>query len=89
VNPDSAFRAADTELNAFYASVKKKLEAADLARLETAQRAWIRYLDANCEAETALYAGGSIQPAVHSGCLERTTRARIAELHSVYDTGTR
>ena len=85
----AAYQAADQELNTVYTSVKGKLDADVREKLEIAQRAWIKYRDANCEAESALYDGGSIRPTIHSNCLERATRARIAELHAIYDTGTR
>jgi uncharacterized protein YecT (DUF1311 family) len=85
----AAYKAADKELNAFYKSLSAKFIDKDLENLKAAQRAWIQYRDANCEAETALYEGGSIQPAIRGACLERVTRARIAELHAVYDTGDR
>lgn len=85
----SAYRDADQELNALYASLRNKLEPGAIAKLQEAQRAWVKYRDTNCEAEAGLYEGGSIQPAVRSGCLERVTRARIAELHMIYDTGNR
>ena len=85
----AGFHKADSELNMLYASARKKLAAADSAKLQEAQRAWLKYRDANCDAETSLYEGGSIQPAIRAGCLERTTRARIAELHAVYETGDR
>ena len=84
-----AYGDADRDLNAFYAAVKSKLHAAAVAKLQEVQRAWIRYRDLNCDAEAGLYKGGSIQPAVRSGCLERVTRERIAELHTIYDTGNR
>ena len=85
----AAYQTSDQELNSVYASVKDKLDAALLEKLQIAQRAWIKYRDANCEAESALYDGGSIRPAIYSACMERVTRARIAELHAIYDTGTR
>lgn len=85
----SAYSDAERDLNALYTAVKSKLESGSIEKLQVAQRAWIRYRDSDCEAEAGLYEGGSIQPAVRSGCLERVTRARIAELHVIYDTGTR
>jgi uncharacterized protein YecT (DUF1311 family) len=85
----AAYDDADREMNRFYSEVRKKQDAAALANLQEAQRAWIKYRNANCEAEALLYDGGSIVPAIRSGCLERNTRARIDELHRVYDTGTR
>ena len=85
----STYRDADRELNVFYSSLRKNFDGEYLAKLQDAQSAWIKYRDTNCEAESALYEGGSIRPAVHLGCLERVTRARITELHLIYDTGTR
>lgn len=85
----AAYRAADKDLNALYASLKEKLDPDIFAKLQTAQRTWVNYRDANCEAESALYEGGSIQPTIRSSCLERATRARIEELHTIYDPGTR
>jgi uncharacterized protein YecT (DUF1311 family) len=85
----AAYKAADAELNSLYVSLQGKPGAVTSEKLRAAQRAWIKYRDANCDAEAELYEGGSIRPAMYSGCLERVTRARIAELHAIYDTGTR
>ena len=85
----AAYDSADKDLNQFYSELTKKLDADAVAKLQSVQRAWIKYRDANCEAEASLYDGGSIVPATRSACLERNTRARIAELHRVYDTGSR
>jgi uncharacterized protein YecT (DUF1311 family) len=84
-----AFRRADRELNDTYSAIIKKLHAAPLSKLRVAQRAWIQYRDANCDAATALYEGGSIAPMTHSLCLERITKSRTRELHAIYDTGDR
>jgi len=85
----AAYQKADEELNVFYSSLRKKIGEVSFKKLQEAQRAWLKYRDANCEADSALYEGGSIQSAMRSGCLERVTRGRIAELHIIYDTGTR
>jgi len=85
----AAYKAADAELNSLYSSLQGKPGAPTSEKLRAAQRAWLKYRDANCDAEAELYEGGSIRPAIYSGCLERVTRARIAELHTIYDTGTR
>jgi uncharacterized protein YecT (DUF1311 family) len=50
----AAYRDADQELNAFYSSVRKKLDQPDVTRLQDAQRAWITYRDKNCEADSGL-----------------------------------
>lgn len=85
----AAYHAADKDLNALYASLQEKLGPDLFAKLQIAQRAWVNYRDANCEAESALYEGGSIKPMIRSGCLERATRARMEELHTIYNTGNR
>jgi len=84
-----ADEAANEDLKGVYASLEKKLDASLFAKLQMAQHAWITYRDANGEAEAALYQGGSIERAIRSSCMERGTRGRIAELHTIYDTGTR
>lgn len=85
----TAYERADKELNELYSNIMKKQDSADRDHLEAAQRAWIKYRDANCEAAVALYLGGSIQPSVRAECLRRNTRARADELRQIYDTGTR
>ena len=79
-----AYQKADKKLNQTYSGILKKQDAAGQARLRTVQRAWVKYRDANCDAAAARYAGGSIQPSIHSECLKRITAARIDELQHVY-----
>jgi uncharacterized protein YecT (DUF1311 family) len=81
---DTAYQKADKELSELYSELMKKREAATRDRLQTVQRLWIKYRDAHCEAAAALYQGGSIQPSIRSGCLERVTRYRIDEIRHVY-----
>jgi uncharacterized protein YecT (DUF1311 family) len=85
----AAYQRAGQELNEQYSNIMKKQDSADQDHLQAAQRAWIKYRDANCEAAAALYQGGSIQPSVRAECLRRNTRARADELRQIYDTGTR
>lgn len=64
----------------------KKLRATGAGRrgegdpLLRAQKAWITFRDAQCEAETAQFEGGSIRPLLVSGCLERLTTLRTQDL---------
>jgi uncharacterized protein YecT (DUF1311 family) len=81
-----AYQKADKDLNRLYSRVTKKQNAAGLARLQLAQRAWLKYRDAHCAAAAAIYRGGSIQPSIRAGCLSRITRTRIDELQHVYAT---
>jgi uncharacterized protein YecT (DUF1311 family) len=82
----AAYQKADKKMNELYSQIIKKRDAAARNRLQAVQRLWIKYRDANCSAAAALYQGGSIQPSVRSGCLERLTRYRIDEMEHVYST---
>lgn len=89
---DSADRA-DAALNAQYKLTRKAamswdkgLDEADRGAekaLLGAQRAWIAYRDAECSLEGFSTGGGSMQPLIISGCLERLTKARTQELKQI------
>jgi uncharacterized protein YecT (DUF1311 family) len=81
---DTAYQKADKELNELYSELMKKRDASTRERLQAVQRLWIKYRDAHSEAAAALYQGGSIQPSIRSGCLERVTRYRIDEIRHDY-----
>jgi uncharacterized protein YecT (DUF1311 family) len=82
-----AYQKAEKELNQLYSRVTKKQDGAGRVRLQTAQRAWLKYRGAHCAAAAAIYRGGSIESSIRSGCLMRITRTRIDELQHVYATG--
>lgn len=48
--------------------------------LRAAQRAWVPFRDAACEAEAATWEGGTGQAMVQYGCLERLTVQRTDDL---------
>lgn len=83
---------ADADLNALWPSIVAAAKASDeyvagqvegtgvsttLEALLTAQRAWIKFRDAQCEYEAYEVFGGTAQPMVGSLCLARLTRERI------------
>lgn len=68
-----------------YARIRTPLSAGDQKMLQTSQRLWIQFRDANCAAEYALYGGGSAGPMARAACVAADTRQRIAELHTMYD----
>lgn len=87
---------ADTALNKAYASamdIMKGLDA-DLPEeeqgaaksLKTAQRAWIAFRDAACDAEGYAMHGGSAEPLLVYGCRARLTRARTEDLTVMSET---
>ena len=95
------YEKADADLNAIWpdivAAAKSNDEyVADEARnrgvpttleaLRTAQRAWIKFRDAQCEYEAYEVFGGTMQPMVGSMCLARLTRERIAVLAQVLES---
>lgn len=76
---------ADSTLNARYQDLVRNMPAAQLELLRTAQRAWIRFRDAECEHQASIYEGGSMQPMVRSSCLARLTEQRAEDLQRIID----
>ena len=74
------YRAADQKLNKLYADLSSKLEPERLAKLKEAQRAWIKFRDADCEFQAYLNKGGTIYPLVYDGCLTENANNRIKQL---------
>jgi uncharacterized protein YecT (DUF1311 family) len=89
------YQEADAALNALWPDVLAAARlndeyVGDMARergvpttveaLRDAQRAWIRFRDAQCEFEAYEVFGGTMQPMVGSLCLARLTRERITLL---------
>ncbi len=85
-----AFEAADEDLNLAYEiardmarqmdSYTPDLDPTNEVLLRDAQRAWIKFRDAACEAESTLARGGTMQPLLYSTCAERLTRQRAEDL---------
>jgi uncharacterized protein YecT (DUF1311 family) len=55
--------------------------------LLAAQRAWLTYRDQQCLVESFELRGGSGAPQIHSGCMYRLTRERLAQLKALIETG--
>ena len=77
-----AYERADTALNAQWAKAVAayKDEAEGKKLLLDAQRAWLKYRDAHCQAAAFDSKGGSIWPMLVSGCMAELTRRRTREL---------
>ncbi|MDD2932567.1 MAG: lysozyme inhibitor LprI family protein [Methylotenera sp.] len=71
------FKNTDAELNNLY---KKLTRESTTDKLRIAQRAWIKYRDAQCDYEASDFDDGSMQPTIHSSCLAELTKQRIKEL---------
>jgi uncharacterized protein YecT (DUF1311 family) len=74
----------DAELNSVYQEIRKRLEGDDTKRLIATEGLWIKYRDANCEAERALYGLGTAAGPAYLACLEVMTRERTKELRITY-----
>ena len=74
------FDAADAELNRYYRAALDRLrsgkEDATATQLVDAQRAWIRYRDAECDSVYSYWSGGTIRTLMGITCKTRLTRLR-------------
>ncbi len=80
----SALKKSDSQLNQTYLRVQSVVDGDELLKLRVAQRLWMQFRDANCEAEHELYSGGSAASMVKLACLEAVTRQRTEELKIMY-----
>lgn len=76
----------DAILNRTYAAVMKDLNARQIAKLRTAQRAWLAYRDADC-ASMEDEDWGTLSRVIANGCVLRRTVERTLELKD-YPPGT-
>ena len=74
------YKAADAQMNVAYRDFTAKLSPEETAQLKTAQLAWIKFRDANCEFVADAYTGGSSRPMIAAMCLADVTSARTSEL---------
>ncbi|MDX8499642.1 lysozyme inhibitor LprI family protein [Mesorhizobium sp. VK4C] len=76
------YEAADAKLNAAYKDLVGGNDGKANKLLQTAQRAWIAFRDAECAYSTADSEGGSIHPMEVSQCLTELTNERTKQLTS-------
>jgi uncharacterized protein YecT (DUF1311 family) len=76
-------KATDKRLNEVYQQVIKDFNAESKQEIIEAQRAWIKFRDAQAKFEENQYKGGSLAPLVYWNCMTRMTNARIKELEDV------
>lgn len=80
-----AYQRADDALNAVYQQAMGRASPAMSSLLRDAQRAWIPFRDAACEAEAEFMRGGSGEAMMRLGCLTRETEARTEVLRMFAD----
>lgn len=74
------FEAADARLNQAYRTAVSRADAADRARLRTAQRAWIAFRDSHCAWKSSDSEGGSLHPLLIHSCMADLTDQRTHQL---------
>ena len=95
---EKAYEVADATLNAQWKLTAAEMRTRDKMidrrydsqpkhydTLLAAQRAWLTYRDQQCLSESFAARGGSMAPMLHSGCMERLTKARTAELKALVE----
>lgn len=96
----NAAQAADQEMNAVWKRVAAEMKRRDIEidrktdrqplhfdTLLAGQRAWLTYRDKQCLLASFEMRGGSGAPQIHGGCFHEITRARIAQLNALIQTG--
>ncbi|MDF5725755.1 MAG: lysozyme inhibitor LprI family protein [Rhizonema sp. PD37] len=77
-----SYQAADKQLNQVYRQVISNLNGEARQLLNTAQQAWIRFRDNNCDFEVYDNRGGTGYEIFRNGCLERVTKQRTKDLRA-------
>jgi uncharacterized protein YecT (DUF1311 family) len=81
---NSAFEAADNNLNKVYKQIYSKLSRVEKRKLTKAQLNWIKFRDDNCTSEVEINRGGTGYSIFLNECLKRTTEARTKELRKKF-----
>ncbi len=78
----AGYSASDNKLNAAYGQIMKRLsdDADSRKLLQTSQRAWVAFRDAECKFSVGASSDGSIYPMLVSQCLQGMTDDRIKQL---------
>ena len=83
---DERYKAANAKMSKLYgqliASLKKSNENSRLTALETAQKVWEQFRDAECRFVGLGFEGGSMAPMVESDCLTHLTEVRTQQISS-------
>ena len=78
------YAAADKKLNQVYQQNISKLSGEYKSRLIKAQTTWITFRDTTCNFEAGYALGGTLEPLLYIGCLERVTSERTAYLQQYF-----
>ena len=81
---DNEWKKSDADLNRVYQEFLKKLKPEQAALLKKAQRAWLTYRDAQCEADDKMSAGGTAAPLALTQCRVTLTQEHTKTLKDTY-----
>lgn len=81
---DNEWKKSDAELNRVYQQSLKKLKPEQAALLKKAQRVWLSYRDAQCDADYKMFAGGTAAPLALTQCRVTLTQERTKTLEGTY-----
>jgi len=81
---DNEWKKSNADLNRVYQESLKKLKPEQAALLKKAQRAWLTYRDAQCEADYKMSAGGTAAPLALTQCRVTLTQERTKTLKDTY-----
>jgi uncharacterized protein YecT (DUF1311 family) len=81
---DNEWKKSDADLNRVYQEFLKKLKPEQATALKKAQRAWLTYRDAQCEADYKMSAGGTAAPLALTQCRVTLTQERTKTLKNTY-----
>lgn len=81
---DKDFQVADKHLNETYKAFKAAIsdDKETTKRLVAAQKAWLKFRDANCQLEGAAMLGGTAATSLVIGCRARVTKERTVQLET-------
>ncbi len=82
-----AAKADDAREQRAYAALRAHVPSADKPLVQTAERAWSAYRDAECKATMARFAGGTIAPMEYSTCRSALDADRIRTLQNATKEG--
>jgi uncharacterized protein YecT (DUF1311 family) len=81
---DNEWKKSDADLNRIYRESLKKLKPEQAALLKKAQRAWLTYRDAQCEAHYKMSAGGTAAPLALTQCRVTLTEERTKTMEDTF-----
>jgi uncharacterized protein YecT (DUF1311 family) len=77
------YKEADKALNSAYQKVQKLTSGEQRNLLQSSQKKWISYRDADCKFQTYKSSDGSVSPMNTAICLQAKTEQRTKELESM------